>query len=264
MLRAVVLLALAAMPSLAATKVIVTVIEQKSGAPVKDLKAGDFTVLDDKTPRAVESAEFADGLIDVMLLLDTSLVGESVRPLADDLIRQLKPKEQMAVVSYHSSADLIQDFTSSHELLKQAVAGVKYGNTPRALDAIYAAIDGGFEASTFRRVILLLTTGFEGPTRVGERQVVRLARRNQVSIFPVYMVGAERSMFEKLAKQTGGASFSLGDMRRSAGMHPGERIFDVMRSHYTLSIQGNLGLSDKLKIEVNRPGRLLVSALPLD
>ncbi len=264
MFRAVLMLALASLPVLSATKVYVTVIEQKSGAPVKDLKAEDFTVLDDKTPRAVESAEFSDGVIDVMLLLDTSLVGESVRPLADDLIAQLKPKEQMAVVSYHSSADLIQDFTASHELLKQAIGGVKYGNEPRALDAIYAAIDGGFESSAFRRVVLVLTTGFEGPTRVGERQVIRLARRNQVSIFPVYMIGAERSLFENLARQTGGASFSLGDMRKSVGMHPGARIFDVMRSHYTLSIQGNLGLSDKLKIEVNRPGKLLVSALPLD
>ena len=81
MLRLAVLLALTAFPSLAATKVIVTVIEQKSGAPVKDLKAGDFTVLDDKTPRAVESAEFSDGLIDVIRadILDSPLQG--VKPV---------------------------------------------------------------------------------------------------------------------------------------------------------------------------------------
>ena len=69
------LLALLAVPARPATKLLVTVVEQKSGKPVTDLKAADFTVLDDRTPRRVEAAEFSAGLMDVMLLLDTSLVG---------------------------------------------------------------------------------------------------------------------------------------------------------------------------------------------
>jgi VWFA-related protein len=262
-LRAFLLLALA-LDATAATKLTVTVVEQKTGAPVKDLKADEFSVLDDKTPRRVESAEFSSALMDVMLLLDTSLVGEMVRPLAEDLIQQLQPKEQMAVVAFDSSADLVQDFTSSRELLRRAVAQVKYGNTPRVLDAIYAAIDGGFGSGGFRRVVLVCTTGYEGATRVGEREVIRLARRNQASIFPVYVMGVERSMFESLARQTGGASFNLRDMRKGMGRYPGEKVFEVLRSHYTLSVAGNLGLSDKLKIEVKRQGKYFVSALPLD
>ena len=167
------LLAVLAAPARPATKLLVTVIEQKSGKPVTGLKAADFTVLDDRTPRSVEAVEFSAGLMDVMLLLDTSLVGGAVQPLAVNLIDQLQPKEQMAIVSFDSSADLIQDFTSSRELLRRAVAGVKYGNSPCLLDALYAAIDGGFQGSSFRRVVLLLTTGIEGPSRVSEREVVR-------------------------------------------------------------------------------------------
>ncbi len=264
MLRAAFALLAAIAPAFAATKVIVTVIDQKTGAPLKDLQAGDFNVVDDRTPRRVESAEFSAALMDVMLLLDTSLVGEMVRPLAEDLVAQLQPKEQMAVVAFHSAADLIQDFTSSRELLKRAIAGVRYGNNPHVLDAVYAAVDGGFESSSFRRVVLLLTTGFAGDSRVSEREVIRLARRNQVSIFPVYVVGAEKSMFEALARQTGGASFNLGAMRKGIGPLPAPRIFEVLRSHYTLAVSGNLGLSDKLKVEVKRPGKVFVSALPLD
>jgi VWFA-related protein len=258
------LLALLAVPARPATKLLVTVIEQKSGKPVTDLKAGDFTVLDDRTPRQVEAAEFSEGLMDVMLLLDTSLVGEMVQPLASNLIEQLQPKEQMAIVSFHSSADLIQDFTASHELLARAVAGVKYGNSPCVLDALYASIDGGFQGSAFRRVVLLLTTGMEGPSRTSERDVIRLARRNGVSIYPVYVVGAERSMLENLARQTGGASFNLRDMRKTLSGPPGKRIFGVLRSHYTLTLSGNLSLGEKLKVEVARPVKLLVSALPLE
>jgi VWFA-related protein len=264
MWRRLVLAAILALPACPATKLLVTVIEQKSGRPVTDLKAGDFTVLDDRTPRRVEAAEFSQGVMDVMLLLDTSLLGETVQPVANNLIEQLQPKEQMAVVSFHSSADLVQDFTSSRELLRRSIGGIKYGNSPKVLDALYAAIDGGFQGSSFRRVLVLLTTGVEGYSRVSEREIVRLARRNGVSIYPVYMVGYEKSMFESLARQTGGASFSLRDMRKSLDGPPGPRIFEVMRSHYTLTLTGNLSLGDKLKIEVARPGKLLISALALE
>jgi Mg-chelatase subunit ChlD len=231
---------------------------------VTDLKAAEFTVLDDRTPRQVEDAQFAPSAIDVMLLLDTSAVGEMVRPLANNLIEQVQPKEQMALVSYHSSADLIQDFTSSHDLLKRAVAGVKYGNEPQVLDALYAAIDGGFEGATFRRVLVILTTGLEGYSRMNDKQVLKLARRNAVSIYPVYLVGAERTLFENLARQTGGASFSLRDMHKSMKDLPGARIFEVLRSHYDLTLTGNLSLGEKLKVDIQRPGKFLVSALPLE
>jgi VWFA-related protein len=265
MLRSIILLGVAAAAQApAATKLLVTAVEQKSGKPLTDLKAADFSVLDDRTPRTVEGAEFSQGMMDVMLLLDTSLVGEMVRPVADDLIAQLQPKEQMAIVSYHSAADLIQDFTSSRDLLRRAVASVKYGNNPQLLDALYASIDGGFANTTFRRVIVILTTGYEGPGRVSEREVIRLARRNGVSIFPVYMAGVGRSLFETLARQTGGASFNLRDMRKTLEGPPGARIFEVLRSHYTVTVSGNLSLGEKLRVDVQRPGKVFVSALPLE
>ncbi|HEY1204716.1 MAG: VWA domain-containing protein [Bryobacteraceae bacterium] len=264
MLRWMLLMALPVLPALGSTKLVVTVIEQKSGKPVTDLKAAEFTVLDDRTPRQVEDAQFAPSAIDVMLLLDTSSVGATVRPLVDDLIGQLQAKEEMAIVSFHSAADLIQDFTSSHDILKRAVAGVKYGNEPHVLDALYAAIDGGFENATFRRVLIVLTTGLEGDSRMNDKEVLRLARRNAVSIYPVYLVGAERSLFETLARQTGGASFSLRDMHKSMSGPPGARIFEVLRSHYDLTLGSNLSLGEKLRVEIQRPGKFLVSALPLE
>ena len=248
----------------ASTRLLVTVVEQKSGQPVTGLKAEDFTVLDDKAPRQVESAEYESAVLDVILLLDTSLVGPTVQPVADNMIAQLQPKDQMAVVAFHSSADLIQDFTSSKDLLGRAVAQVKYGNSPHVLDGLYATIDGAFQNSTFRRVILLVTAGLEGNSRVKESEVVSIARRNGVSIFVVYAVGFEKWMFEMLARETGGAVFNLKNMRKAADSPPGPRIFEALRSHYTLTVAGNLSASQKLKVEIKRPEKVFASALPLE
>jgi VWFA-related protein len=255
---------MAAASLVAATKIVVTVVEQKSGAPVANLEAKDFAVFDDKTPRVVEDAAFTSETLDLMLLLDTSLAGGAVQPMVENFVAQLAPKEQMAVVAFHSSADLIQDFTSSRELILRSISRVKYGNTPHVLDALFAAIDGGFQPTGFRRVVLLLTTGVEGASRVNEREVIRLARRNQVSIYPVYVNGFERGLFEMLAAQTGGASFNLRDMKKAGDAAPGKRVFEVVRGHYLLSVAGNLGLGEKLRVEVKRPGKLQVSAMSLE
>ncbi|MBS1860017.1 MAG: VWA domain-containing protein, partial [Acidobacteria bacterium] len=147
MIRILLAAILAAAPLPAATKIAVTVVEQKTGAPVTNLAAGDFAVFDDKTPRQVEDAAYSTETLDLMLLLDTSLAGGAVQPMARDFVAQLQPKEQMAVVAFHSSADLIQDFTSSQQLILRAISRVKYGNQPHLLDALYAAIDGGFQST---------------------------------------------------------------------------------------------------------------------
>lgn len=254
---------LSALAAPCATRLLVTVLDGRSGRPVTDLRPSEFRVLDEGGARAVDSAELSSGLLDVMMLLDTSLVGAMVQPVALNLIEQLQPKDQMAIVSFHSAADLIQDFTSSKELLRRALFRVKYGNVPNVLDALYAAIEDGFPSGGFRRVLLLLTAGLEGNSRVSERDVLRLARRRNVSIYPVYVLGAGRSLFESLARHTGGAWFVLRDLKRP-GMQPGPRIFEVVRSPYVLSVSGDLALGEQVKVEVQRPGRYQVSVLPLE
>ena len=252
-------------PLPAAVKLLVTVAESKTGKAITNLKAADFAALDDGRPRQVEAVEYQTSLLDVMMLLDSSLVGEAVLPVAADLIRQLQPKEQMAIVAFHSSADLVQEFTSSQELLQRALHEVKFGNNPKVLDALYAAADEGFAGTTFRRVLLLVTTGLEGYSRVSERSVIALAQKNAISIFPVYAVGQERSLFESLARRTGGVSFSLRDLTRGRqGASPAATIFETMRGAYTMTLSGNLRPTEKLKIEVKLPGKVFVSALVLD
>ena len=99
-------------------------------------------------------------------------------------------------------------------------------------------------------------------TEANLRLVVQIARRNGVSVFPVYVSGYERSMFENLARQTGGAPFSLRELRKLSEKVIGERIFDVLRHHYVLQVGGNLALGEKIQVQVNRPAKLFVSALP--
>lgn len=263
-MKALLVLILCALPAAAQLRLIVTAVEQKTGRPVTGLTAADFTFTDGKNTREVLEAKAASSEIDVMLLVDSSLAGPDVQPVAFDLIDQLQEREQMAIVGYADSADLVQDFTSSKEILKRSLASLRYGNAPRINDALAAAITDGFEHATYRRIILLVTSGLEGYSRTHEREVIRLARRNGVSIFPVYASGMARGMLENIARQTGGAVFSLRDLSRDAGPKSGARIFESLRNHYLVTLRGSAPPSDKMKIEVKRPDKVFASALPLE
>ncbi len=125
---------LCALPAGAANRVSVTVVDAKSGKPALGLKAEDFTLYEDKLARKADAAEFSSDIVDVMLLFDTSLVGETVRPVADDFVAQLKPKEQMAIVAFHSSADPVGkghrfgDLWQYAARARRAVCGHRHGN----------------------------------------------------------------------------------------------------------------------------------------
>jgi len=259
------MLALAAFPGSApgSIRLLVTVVEQKTARPVTDLKAGDFTVIDGGSPRTVEAAAYQVAPVDVMLLVDSSLVGQAVQAAASDLIGQMQDKEQMALVAFHSSADLVQDFTSSKSALLRALTGIRYGNEPRVLDGVYAAADGGFAHATLRKAVLLLTTGMDAGSRTTERDVLQLCRKNGISIYPLYLTGRERGLFETLARGSGGAAMSMREIEKAA-KPASARVFEVMRGNYTLTLSGNLRTTEKLKIELSRQGKYFISALPVD
>ena len=231
-------------------ELLVTVFDEKTGEPIENLQAGNFSVIDDKTPLRVVNAEYKKTLLDVMMLVDTSALGQVVRPLSAAFIEALEPDEQMAIVGFHDSADLLQDFTNSKQTLMGSLRGVRYGNNPRILDALFAALDGGFAVSSAaRRVIVLLAAGVEGRSKVPLADVLRLAREKRASIYPVYASGADRGLFRRLARRTGGAHFRARP-RKQDPKDLARAVYAVLRGHYVLELTGIYTLGDRMEIKI--------------
>lgn len=262
MTRAAVLL-FGTLAAFAETRLLVSVAEPKSASVVNGLEASDFAVIDGGSQRQVLAAKFQTTPVDCMLLVDSSASGQQVQKIAADMIGQMRDKEQMALASYDSSAELAQDFTSLQPSLLRALGSLRYGNSPHVLDGLFAAIDGGFSNAVLRKVVLLVTTGVEGRSRVSEREVIRAAGKNGVSIYPLYLARFERGMFEMLARNTGGVPMNIGELGKST-KNPALKVFDAIRSNYLLTISGNLAPTEKMKIEVKRPDKIFVSWLVLD
>jgi Mg-chelatase subunit ChlD len=188
-----------------------------------------------------------------------------VQGIAPGLIEQLGEKEQMAIVAFHSTPDLIQDFTSSKELLQKAIARLKFGNDPDVIGAIYASADTGFENALERHVILLVSPGLDAGGRVSIEATIKLARKNGVSVYLISPRGFS-GWYEDIAKRTGGAAFNLRELAKAVKEEKqiAPRILEAVRGNYTLTLAGNLALGEKLKIQVPGKRKLDISALPLD
>lgn len=245
----------------------VTVFDERTGETMTGLGPERFAVKDGDIPLRVASVSEPRGPVDVLLLVDASLAGEAVRPIAEALVEQLGEGEAMAVVAYNEGAELLQDFTADKRYLRRALNRVEYGGLPRARDALFAAVDGGFEASLNRKAVVLLSNGLIARSRVTDVEVLEIARAKRVSVYPVFVRANARAMFRRFALKTGGANFAARRLKLTP-RNLAQRVFGAVRSPYELAVTGVYTLGDRLEATIRPPagGKLKVSAsvLPVD
>ena len=244
--------ALAAVAAAQQARIAVVAFDEKTGEPIAGLTAADFGVKDGDTQLRVESAEYSSKPLDIMLVADTSMIGEAIRPVVLPMIGGLAEGDQMALVGYDQTATLLQDFTSSKDLLRNGLVSVRYGNNPRGIDALFAVLDGGFDYAVGRRVAVLLSAGAEGSSRTALGDLYGLARRRGVQIFCVYAEGADSGTYEKLARNAGGAYF----FAKKLDLQPAELaqlVYRNLRGRYELTVSGVFTLSNKIEVEVLNP-----------
>lgn len=259
-------LAAGALPAQEAS-LIVTVLDERTGEVQTDLRSEHFAVRDGETALRVVSVHVPRGPTDILLLVDTSMVGASVRPLAEAMIEELREDESMALVGYHDTAELLQDFTSEKPFLRKSLDRVEYGNVPRVHDALFASIDGGFEGSAGRKAIVLISAGVVGGSRTAMAEVIERARAKQVSIYAVFGRADARSLLRRFSLRTGGASFSARRLKL-APRQLARRVFEAVRHPYELTVSGVYSLGDRIEVTVANPSgskkRLSASALAVD
>jgi hypothetical protein len=228
---------------------VATAFDEKTSEPLTDLTAENIAITDGSTPLRVLKAEYSEEKLDIMLLVDSSSVGEMVGPLVGPLIERLPAGDQMALVGFDQSATLLQDFTSSKDLLRRAWGSMRFGNNPRILDALYAVLDGGFENTTARRVAVVLAAGIEGSSRTPPADVLELARRRGVQIHFMHIEGADGRLMRDIASSAGGAWFHS----KKLDLTPDElaaRVYSVIKGRYAVTATGVSTLGTRIEAEV--------------
>jgi len=142
------------------------VLQKNTARVVGDLTRDDFMISEDGKPQ--EITHFSQGSLplSVLLLIDRGgcldPFGSHVRSAAVDALSRLKPTDEVAVMTYHNNAELLQPFTRDRWPVKFALDHMP----PHDESANHCLNKAFYEAATYmeqasnpsgRRVIILIT-----------------------------------------------------------------------------------------------------------
>lgn len=142
------------------------VLDKKSGHSIPALAPRDFEILEDKVPQQISSFSQDELPLSIILLFDlTDSVRPVLKPLAQGALKalqHLKPQDEVAVMTYSASTQLLQEFTTDRALTVNAIrraSGMESGEAAFFNEGIYQAA-AHLEKSAnplSRRVIIWLT-----------------------------------------------------------------------------------------------------------
>jgi VWFA-related protein len=276
----------------------VRVLKKKTGRTVGSLSKEDFQLYEDGVQQQIAELSQDQLPLSVVLLFDlTATVQPVLKPLAAgalDALRHLRPEDEVAVMVYAVSAQLLQDFTTDRE---PVVAAIKKASKMESSEPAFFN-EGVFQASAqlgkaanprSRRTIIWLTDNVPNiPSEGvhGEEDAFRkafetgtvisaLLERSAFSDFAI-VAYSKNPMFAlsrrhnppgdvyKFAERTGGEVLKSSKNEVSAKL---AQLIDEIRTRYTIgyypSVKQPRGKFCEIKLQIRaeaqqREGRLLV------
>ena len=247
---------------------IFTVVLDREGAPLHDLKSDEVSVRLANKPVVLDRFGVAEDLpLDVGLVIDTS---QSMEVLMDDtrnaairfITDLVRPKDRAFLVDFDTKPRLAHPMTKNMMDLVKAMGSLRADGNTALFDSIVFSILH-FEEGEDRRALVLLTDGEDYKSRFSARQAGLQARAAGVPVYLLSLGGMDwlrpalkQDDLELIAKQTGGRVFYVSAMPELDPAYA--RISDELRSQYVLAFATEKPLSEdelsKLEVSVSRPG----------
>lgn len=208
------------------------------GNYIRDLRAEDFQVFEDGRPRKLDFFAMNDEAtlsrpIAVVFALDLS---GSLKPEETATLREaalkftelMKGDSVFAAMTFNYELKIVQGFTDDPRRIEQAFGKIKqFGGSTRIYDAIDRAVTMLVKNApktrrgrTMRRVVVVITDGFDSASMIDRRELVRRAMEAGVTVYsmtlPSYMLSTTRGIDRvitpldatRVVTATGGRDFS--------------------------------------------------------
>jgi VWFA-related protein len=221
-------------------------VRDKRGAYIGNLTKDDFTIFEDGKPQTIRYFNRENDLaLTLGLLVDVSgsqenLIGVERQAATQFFAAVLGKKDMAFLISFGSEAELLQDYTNSHRLLRDAldklrvnaaVTGLHPGPVPTIsqprgtvlFDAVYLATTDRLKGEVGRKAIVLITDGVDQGSRLKLQDAMMAAQKADAVIYSIYYVdpsaygargswsiGPSDSDLRKMSEETGGKLFRAG------------------------------------------------------
>ena len=218
------------------------------GKPMTDLTVKDFVVIENGEGRQVTNIKYEPA--NILLVLDLSneigtfkngesdraniynkdyekiedkdLIRQKPRPLIEEpaprefaynFVDNLTATDRIAIIQYSDKTQLIQDWTLEHKAAHEALSSkFRVGIKSTFHDALALAAKKLEECESGRRVIVLLSDGFDSASKISRSKAMDALMKTEASIFVVSWTELLRSEVIK-AMQWNGANEAAGSRK---------------------------------------------------
>ncbi len=176
-------------------------VTDRSGRFVEGLRQEDFVVYDDNQEQEIThfSAERVPVSLGVALDTSGSMVGEkieSARAAIDRfLLELLGPDDEVFLMRFGASAELVHDWTSNKELVSRRLARINPAGGTAMYDAVAESVPLATQGQHRKKAILLISDGNDTNSRTSVREVKQMVRETEVLVYAVGIDGNAETAF---------------------------------------------------------------------
>ena len=251
-------------------------VRDAGGRYVDGLKAEDFVLAEDGIDQKLSFfAHDSQVNLSVGVMVDTSGSMRHKLQQALQTVREvslaLGPQDEMFLLTFNDEIDIRQKFTRNPEDVQKSLRGIRSGGETAVYEAIRAGINEMKTARNGKRILLLLSDGYDTRSKINMDQAVDLLKRSQLQLYAIGIDDDDNDplvlrqpryhiyhyMLGELTSNSGGQTFRMYTGRNYALDSIAALILEELHQQYTLSYYPTTpkdGSWRKLDIKVARPG----------
>lgn len=208
----------------------VSVRDRNTNRSIGGLKREDFLVFEDRAQQEVAELVPAEAPFNLLLLLDVSGSTQSflrlMKQAAIDFTRQIKANDRIAIATFNSNVQLVENFTNNRATAEKAINSIRSGGGTAFYDALMTCLDRYMRGIEGRSAIVVFTDGVDnqliGMGGAGSRTTFdELYRRVQEGDTIIYTIFLNTE--DQVPSMTRSRSRFPGGVGGYPGQYPGGR-----------------------------------------
>jgi VWFA-related protein len=167
------------------------IVSAPGGRYVSDLRQPEFTILEDGVKQNIEVFGSVEEPFSVALLLDSSGSTEAaldqIKSAAMAFLGNLRPHDQVMIVSFNDSVEILSELTSDSAKLASAVQSIKGGEFTQVYEAVYTAVWERLRDVPGRKAVILFTDGIDtASSEISEEETLdAVIESEDIIVYPI-------------------------------------------------------------------------------
>lgn len=253
-----------------------TTVRDANGRYIDGLTQQDFTLLENGVEQKLSFFNHdTQANLSVGVLVDTSGSMRHKLQQALSTVREvstaLGPQDEMFLMTFSDDVEVRQKFTRNPDDIQRALRGIRSGGETSVYDAIQQAIGEMKNARNGKRILLLVSDGYDTRSKINMDQALELLKRSQLQLYAIGIDDDDNDplvlrqpryhvylfMLGEMTGASGGQTFRMYTGRNYALDSIAALILEELHQQYTLGYYPSIpkdGTWRTIQVKVDRPG----------